>query len=352
VLAVLMGLAAVGGLLSYYNRSERSGRAQRFYESGNRFLQKDLYDEAIEQYRDALSISHISQYRLALSLALEKAGHTAEATIYLKDVLRSDPTNAEANLGMARASAQEGRIDEAVGYYHHAIYGAWAANATQKRIEVRLELIQLLGKAARRPQAQAELLSLLALMPGDVLIKRQVAPLALEYALPLQAAGLFRDLTGHDAQDAQVWAGLGEADYALADYAAARDALETALRLNPNDTAVQKRLETCKQILALDPMQRGLSAPERYRRSQQLLAGVLDVLDNCAPSVLPPALRAQMDASRKLLANGRRTPSYGDAIENNISVAEQLWTAGTKACGSVPSADVPISRIMARLLAR
>jgi chloride channel protein, CIC family len=352
ILAVLIGLAVVGGLLSYYYRSERSGRAQHFYEQGNQFLQKDLYDEAIEQYRDALSISHSGQYRLALALALEKSGHAAEATIYLKDVLRSDPTNAEANLGMARAAAQEGRIDEAVGYYHHAIYGAWPANAAQKRIEARIELIRMLGKAGRRSQAQAELLSMLAVMPGDVSIKRQVAPLALEYALPQPAASLFRDLTGHDAQDAQAWAGLGEADYALADYAAARDALATALRLNPNDTAVQKRLEACKQILAMDPIERGLPAPERYRRSQELLAAVLDMLDNCTPPVLPPALKVQMDASRKLLVKGRRPPLYGDATENNTAAAEQLWTAGTKACGSMPSADAPISRIMARLIAR
>jgi tetratricopeptide (TPR) repeat protein len=127
VLAVLIGLAVVAGFLSYFYRSKRAGRAQHFYELGNQFLQKDLYDEAIEQYRDALSISHSSQNRLALALALVQAGHPDEATIYLNDVLRSDPTNAAANLGMARVAAQAGRIDEAVGYYRHAIYGAWPA---------------------------------------------------------------------------------------------------------------------------------------------------------------------------------------------------------------------------------
>ena len=104
VLAVLIGLGVVGGLLSYYYRSERAGRAQHFYELGNQFVQKDLYDEAIEQYRDALSIPHSNQNRLALALALVKAGQPDEATIYLKDILRNDPTNGEANLGMARVA--------------------------------------------------------------------------------------------------------------------------------------------------------------------------------------------------------------------------------------------------------
>jgi len=352
VLAVLIGLGVVAGLLSYHYRTERAGRAQHFYELGNQFLQKDLYDEAIGQYRDALSISHTPQNRLALALALVKAGHADEAAIYLKDLLRSDPVNAAANLGMARVAAQEGRIDEAVGYYHHAIYGAWPANAAEQRIQARIELIQALGKAGRRQQAQAELLSMLTVMPGDILFERQAAPLALAYGLPKEAAKLFRDLTERDAQDEKAWAGLGEAEYALADYPAAREALAAALRWNPNSTAVQKRLDAAAQILALDPMQRGLGAAERYRRSQEVLAAVLDVLDRCSVAALPAALREQMEGARKLLVRGRRPPSYSDAIENNTSVAEQLWTAGAQACGSMPAADAPLSRIMASLLAR
>jgi CIC family chloride channel protein len=352
VLAVLIGLALVGGLLSYYYRTERAGRAQHDYELGNQFLQKDLFDEAIEQYRDALSISHSSQYRLALAQALVKAGHAGEATIYLKDLLRSDATNGAANLWMARVDAQQGNIDEALAYYHHAIYGSWPANAAARRIQARIELIQTLGKAGRRQQAQAELLSMPALLPGDLSVKRQVAPLALEYGLAQEAAKLFRDLTGHDAQDAEAWAGLGEAEYALADYTAARDALTVALRLNPNDTAVQKRLGAATQILALDPAQRGLRAADRFQRSQSVLADVLDVLDNCPPAALPAALKEQMESARRSLVTGRRPTSYSDAAENNTSLAEQLWAAEGKVCGSMPPPDAPLSRIMARLMAR
>jgi chloride channel protein, CIC family len=356
VLVVLIALALVGGLLSYYYRTERAGRAQHAYELGNQYLQKDLYDEAIEQYRDALSVSHSNQYRLALSQALVKAGHSEEATIYLKDVLRSDPTNGAANLGMARAAEEGGRMDEAVGYYHHAIDGAWPANAAERRAQVRIELIQVLGKAGRRQQAQAELLSLLTVIHGDLGMERQVAPMALEYGLPKEAASLYRDLTERDAQDEKAFAGLGEVEYELGDYAAARDALETALRWNPNNTAVEKRLEACKQILALDPARRGLHAAERFERSQEVLAGVLDVLDNCStaalPAALPAALKDQMEGARKLLVKGRRPSSYSDAIENNTSVAEQLWTAGAKVCGSMPPADAPLSRVMAKLMAR
>ena len=193
---------------------------------------------------------------------------------------------------------------------------------------------------------------MLAVMPGDILFERQAAPLALEYGLPKEAAHLFGDLAARDTQDEMAWTGLGEAEYALGDYAAARDALATALRSNPNNTAVQKRLEAATQILDLDPMRRGLGAAERYRRSQEVLAAVLDVLDQCSPAALPAKLKGQMESARKLLAKGKRPPSYGDATENNTSVAEQLWTAGTTVCGSMPAADAPLSRVMARLVAR
>jgi tetratricopeptide (TPR) repeat protein len=346
VLGVLILLAVVGGFLSYYYRTERAGRAQHSYELGNQYLQRELYDEAIEQYRDALSVSHSNQYRLALAAALVKAGHGDEAAIYLKDVLRSDPTNAAANLGMARVAVQEAKTDEAVGYYHHAIYGSWSANTATKRAQARIELIHVLGTAGRPQQAQAELLALLSAMPGDFAIKEQVAQLTVEYGLPQQAANLFRELADRDANDANAWAGLGEAEYALADYGAARDALAAALPLNPNNTSVRKRLEAATQILALDPMRRGLSERERFERSQAVLAGVLDTLDRCSLA------KDQMETARRLMVKGRRPVSYGDAIEKDTTVAEQLWMAGAKACGSMPPADAPLSRVMARLLAR
>ena len=167
VLTVLIALAAVGGLLSYYYRSERAGRAQHFYELGNQYLQKDRYDEAIQQYRDALSISHTNQYRLALALALVKAGQPNEAAIYLNDVLRGDPTNAPANLGMARVAALQDRVDEALGYYHHAIYGGWPVSAAERRVQTRIELIQARwARPAVASKRKAELLSVARSHPG------------------------------------------------------------------------------------------------------------------------------------------------------------------------------------------
>jgi len=347
VLAVLTVLAVVGGFLNYYYRAARTNRAQHFYEQGNALLQKDLYSEAIEQYRDALSISHTGQYRLALALALIKAGHLEDASIYLKEQLRSDPNSAEVNLDMGRVAAGEGRIEDAIGYYHHAFYDRWPGDAAQGRAQARLELIRMLTAAGWTQQAQAELLAMLAAAPRDLAVKKQMAPLLLTNGLPNQAVTVFRDIVRLDPQDGKGFIGLGQAEYALGDYAAARDAFSAALKLNPNDTGVQKRLEACDQILALDPMRRGLTGPERYRRAQQVLAGVLAVLDQCPP----PELKTSMDAARKSLQVSRPA-SYSDAFENTATLAEQLWAAVPKTCSALPPPDAPLSRVLARLTAR
>jgi tetratricopeptide (TPR) repeat protein len=351
VLAVLIALAVLGAFLSYHFRATRAGRAQHFYEQGNALMAKDLYQEAIGQYRAALSMSHSSQDRLALALALVKAGQLNEATIYLRELLHADPSSAPANLGLARVYAQERHIDEALGYYHHAIYGVWPGNAAERRFETRLELIQVLGHAGRRQQAQAELLSMLDTLPNDLAFRRQVAPLLLAYGLPKEAADLYRDIAQRDPQEETAFAGLGEAEFDLTHYSAARDALRTALRLSPNDAAVQKRLEACDRIIALDPTARGLGAIERFRRSQEVLAGVLDALDKCAPA----SLRGAMDAARRSLAEDQHARSFSDAAENETAAAERFWAAGVQGgtvCGSWPPADSPLSRVMAKLMAR
>ena len=123
------------------------------------------------------------------------------------------------------------------------------------------------------------------------------------------------------------------------------------MRLNPNDTAVQKRLDAAGQILALDPTRRELSESNRFERSRAVVAGVLDLLDRCSPAAVPADLKNRMEAARRLLAKGRRSGSYSEAIESNTSAAEQLWTAGAHECGPMPP-DAPLSRVMARLTAR
>src|SRR5207253_7183329 len=58
-------------------------------------------------------------------------------------------------------------VEEALRYYHNAIYGAWPTDADKNRRQTRFELIEFLLKQNAKPQAQAELMALAQVLPPD-----------------------------------------------------------------------------------------------------------------------------------------------------------------------------------------
>jgi CIC family chloride channel protein len=352
VLAALIGVIVVAGFMSYYYRGERSARAGEYARAGNQLMADRRYPEAVEQYRDALSISHSSEDRLRLAAALAKAGRFNEAEIYLQELLRADPNSGPANLGLARIRAQQGDMQRALSDYHRAIYGAWPAKRRENRLQARLELVETLGKFDRRKQAQAELMALTPELEGDAAAKNQAARLMLDFDLPGQSAELFQEILQKNKRDAEAYAGLGEAELALGNDRAAREAFDKALRLNPYDESSRKHFEVAVEILALDPTLHGLGARERYRRSRKLIEAVLGTVDQCVAAMggqPPPAIREPADMSRKMLLNRGRPSSYSDAADDAIELAEKLWNAQARICGPPDPTGEPLRRFMARL---
>jgi len=150
VLAAGLAVLLVIGFLNYYYRSARSQRAAEYYKTGTGLLQQDRDEEAVQQFRDALSAAPGNlQYRLALGLALAKANHPAEASVYLNALLKRDPDNALANLAEARIVAAQGKIVDAIKLYRNAIDGAWPAGQEAARQEAILELASLREKSGQ-----------------------------------------------------------------------------------------------------------------------------------------------------------------------------------------------------------
>jgi CIC family chloride channel protein len=148
LIAATLGALLLVGFLNYYYRSERAARADRYFKAGNDLVLHDRNQEAVEQFRDALSVSPDNRdYRLALGLTLVMIGRLEEASVYLEEVLRRDPTNGRANLGLARIAAQQERTADAVTCYHRAIYGSWPADQAANQVQVRFELAAFLEKA-------------------------------------------------------------------------------------------------------------------------------------------------------------------------------------------------------------
>ena len=103
LLAAVVAVVMLAGFLNYFYRGERAARARRYFATGNQLMREQRYDEAAEQYRHALSISHHTDHRLALGMALLKSGNAAEAAIYLRQVLRERPNDAAVHAALEEA---------------------------------------------------------------------------------------------------------------------------------------------------------------------------------------------------------------------------------------------------------
>jgi CIC family chloride channel protein len=346
LLAALVGLGVIASLVGYSYRTVRVSRGQRAYQEANELMQKERYDEAIERYRYALSVSHSVDDRLALGMALAKAGDPGEASIYLNAVLRDRPQSGPANLGLARIAAAENRLDDAVAHYQRAIYGAWPESTEENRFQARLEEVRMLAKAGRPQQARSELLAAASVLPADASARKEVGRMLIDAGLPLDASRLFHDLLQKDPHDSGASTGLGDAEFASNDYAAARDAYAGAVRIDPSNQAARQRADICEEVLAMDPKAPRLPSSVRHERARGILSGLADRLANCASLSGDP--RAALDQARSLLAQSRRPLSYGDAADADIDLALRLWPALPE-CGIRVAPDDPLALVMAKL---
>jgi tetratricopeptide (TPR) repeat protein len=352
VFLAMAGLFVITGITAGWYRRTQVARAKEFFAHGSQLEAVNKEQQAIEAYQNALTISRDNtQYRLAVALSLMKLGKLNEAAIYFDELLRADPAAAVPNLMLARISASHGAIDRAVDYYHRAVFGYWPPGSEQKRTAAQWELVDLLRKRGTKKQVLAELMQLEQL-PNDDEGRKRVANLLLTYGAPSQASEIYRDILRQNNDDAQAWAGLGEADLMRGRYLDAQSAFRRAARRNSSDEPIQKRLDLANAVVNLDPGLRGLSPADRFHRSQVLLRMALSSLDTClAARGIPiiPQPDGQLVARARKAAGARfRRAAYAEAVESNISLAERLWGLRTDACGSSGSPEA-LARVLARL---
>jgi chloride channel protein, CIC family len=354
LVAATLGALLLIGFLHHYYGAQRAARAETYFKAGNDLAAHGLNPEAIESYRNALSVAPGNRdYRLALGLTLQKAGQLDEASIYLQELLKTEPNNGPANLGMARIEAQQGKTAEAITSYHRAIYGSWTSGKEAERSEARFELADFLNKNGMKTQALAELSAALERAGNDDAARRRIARLILAYGSPEQAAGVFREILHRNNQDAEAYAGLGAAEFAQGNYVAAQSAYRSSVRLNPADEGSRAELDLSSQILALDPSAPGLRAAERRRRSKAMLEAVLGEAEACLSNITKPddalAHRESLENARTTLArqsNGRITD---DQAEADLSLAGKLWSETRAGCPASSEKDQAIARVLDRI---
>lgn len=361
---VLLGLVLLFGIAGFLTSSYREDRetlASLHFDTARTLAQEGRATEAIAEYRAALSLSRGDfEYQLELALALMNEGNLNEAQRHLQELLVTDPTNAIPNWAMARIADRRDDVSTAETYFHRALYGFWPPEprpgsrptAPVTRIEAHFELVDMLARNDAKPRLLAELLLLANEIPEDAETRKRVARLFLRADSPSNSGVIFENLVRQDRQDWAAYSGLGDAEFAQANYLAARNAYRTANRLNPEDADTQARLAFSDQILDFDPTLRGLSSTERHRRSQELVRVALAKVEPCRPAELPllgpDPVQEAMDSAREMLSQTRRPRNIADALETNLSLALQFWQARLELCppaGDLDAAD----RILAKL---
>ena len=284
--------------------------------------------------------------------ALVKAERWNEAEIYLDELVSEIPNSGPVNLGLGRIAIQRGDYQTAVEYYHTAIYGNWSENSPVDKVQIRLELISYLGNADRLKQVRIELLALVAESPDDLMLRKNLAHLLLNYGLPTESAQLFQEIIEKNPQDWDAFAGLGHANFALGNYLSAQRAFKKALGNKPEDVESKQKLEVVDRILDLDPNLRGLRTVDRYRRSRILIEETLKSLNQCVIGEATPLSISETEAvaaARKSLDSKSKPRSYSAAMEANLDLAEQVWEMRISMCGQYETSDEALTILMTQL---
>ncbi len=287
VLAALMVIAIVGfGLVSRLVTRLKANEKQiawHAYEAGLAEVHAGRPERALDDFRAALVYdTDNSTYQLNLARALRETGRLDESEAYLLRLWNAAPQDSTINLALARLAARRGSVDEALRYYHNAIYGVWASNPDQNRRQTRLELIEFLLKQNALPQGQAELLALVQVLPSDPGEHLKVARLfaeARDYPNALEQYQLVLKL---NSKDPEALAGAGEAAFQAGRYRTAELYLQESVTADPEAAHARDRLETATLVLAADPFLRRISDMERNRRIEGAFAQAGDRLKDCA----------------------------------------------------------------------
>jgi tetratricopeptide (TPR) repeat protein len=166
-LIAIVGFAAVSRLVARLKANEKQ-IAWHAFEAGLAEMQAGHPERALDDFRAALTYDRDSpSYQLSLARALRDTGRLDESEAYFLHLWNAAPQDSTINLALARLAARRQSIDDAIRYYHNAIYGVWNADADKNRHQSRFELIEFLLKENALPQAQAELIALAQIPPAE-----------------------------------------------------------------------------------------------------------------------------------------------------------------------------------------
>jgi tetratricopeptide (TPR) repeat protein len=287
--AAVVGFMLVGSLSSTYH-AQHEAFAVKWFARGSADLHARRFGRAVSEFRTALLYSPDNySYQFNLAEALLGEHRTDEAAAYLVNLWEREPDNALVSLELARIAAGRGEPQQAIRYYHNAIYATWPANRPEGRQQTRLELIDYLLTIDEKPQAQAELIALAANLGDDPVKRAHVGDLFVEAGDYVDALAAYDASLRAMPKNQAAATGAGLAAFELGRYAQARQYLRQAAAVGPLDEASAARLETADLVLRMDPYRRQISAAERNRIVIAAFTAAGERLAACAPKTVPAA---------------------------------------------------------------
>jgi tetratricopeptide (TPR) repeat protein len=351
VAALMTGLYIVDKALASLETREVTAEARRHYAEGQSLLAAGKAAAAVDEFRHAHTLMRTNRdFDLALASAELTAGRPEDAEQMLSEILSRNSNDGRANFLMARVRVAQNRFNEAVPFYHRAIYGSWADGSNADKTDARLELADELAKRGRSEELLSELLLLDAPSARDPKLARKVAALYLEAGSASRAEAEYRAMLKLNPKDPDAFLGLGETELRRGEYRLAHAAFGGALRYRPDDPKIAARMQLADQLAQLDPTSRRLGSEEKFRRSEEILYRVEDATLDCLKGqAVPPQLHDLIDQSTKLRAQKLTAMPSNEAAEMRLEMAEQIWKARLQACPSQPAADDPLKILIAKM---
>jgi Tfp pilus assembly protein PilF len=349
VLAVA-GFVLVGRLVNAFHQREQT-LANRIFLHAQQQRQMGSLESAITGFRAALDYSPGNfDYELNLAETLAQAKHYDQARVYLMNLAERVPQSAEVNLALARIAQQAGQVQDAIRYYHRAIYGIWKGDADRQRRLARVELVRLLLDNHEETQARSELIASVASPPSDPELRTTMGDLFLKTGDPQDALLQFQGVLKTDPNHVQALLGAAYSYFQLKDFRSSQRYLEQAVKLKPLDADGAELLALAKLVQDHDPYLRNLSEAARRERVSGAYQQAGDRLKSCAASQdidlnasdqtsALPQLYAEW--SSLSAAKGRRT-SLRASQNDTMELVFRIESETERLCGKPQGLDMAL----------
>jgi len=355
IAATMAGIYSADQFLAHLEKRELDAQARHEYETGERLLRdgrdsESSLTQAIAAFRRAGSLNRDdTSFDLALADALTRGHQPQRAVDALARILDKDSNDGPANLLMARAMDAQQDYPGANSYYHRAIYGTWLPNQESQKMSVRIELVHWLAKRGDQKGLLSELILLEPLAAGNpsaAAVARDLPSLYRQAGSTNRAIDAYHTWLRQNPADADAYAGLGETELQSGDFRAARQALDRASELKPDDTTLKQNAGVARTAVELAPTPRWLSSSEKLARSSRILDLAITTASGCPGE--QPADSPLFENAQKLLTE-KKPEITNEAAERRLDLAETIWNTKSGTCASPPQQSEILSALMRKL---